>query len=293
MRILSFFKRSICRDALIICLGCLIFAVGMDCFEIGNGLSAGGAAGLSMSIRVIVQRAFGITLPVGGMVLLMNVFLMIPVIKTGGLRYAARTVIGIVASSVFIDLLEPVLPVLGDGDLLLCALWGGVICGIGLGIVFKVGGNTGGTDIVAQLLQRVLPVSSGVTMFVVDALVVVISIPVFGLVNGLYAAVAMYLTSYAIDRVVDGFSSQRAAYIISDKGPEIAQYVLHVLDRGCTEISAKGSFSQQERPMLLVVVPRTMTADLKEGVSKIDPDAIVFITDVYEAYGEGFNTLRN
>ena len=262
-------KRSIVRDSFIICLGCLVFAVGLDCFELNNGLAAGGATGLAMTIREVVLATTGVALPVGGMVLLMNVFLMVPVVRTGGLRYAARTLVGIVASSVLIDALEPFLPELGNGDLLLCALWGGVICGIGLGLVFRVGGNTGGTDILAQLLPRV-----------------------FGLERALYAAVAMYISSYAIDRVVDGFNSQRAAYIISDKYEEIAHMVLYELDRGCTELYAKGSYSGKERPVLLVVVNRSMAADLREGVSSIDPDAIVFITEVFEAYGEGFKSLR-
>ena len=292
MSVPAVFRRNIVRDSIVICLGCLIFAIGMDCFEISNGLAAGGATGLAMTIREVVLRGTGVNLPVGGMVILMNVALMIPVWRTGGLRYAARTVVGMLASSVLIDLLEPVLPTMGDGDLLLCSLWGGVICGVGLGIVFRVGGNTGGTDIVAQLLQRVLPVSSGVTMFAVDALVVIVSIPVFGMEKALYAAVAMYITSYAIDRVVDGFNSQRAAYIISDKHEEIAHMVLHDLDRGCTELSARGAYSGVERPVLLVVVNRSMAADLREGVSSIDPDAIVFITEIYEAYGEGFKNLQ-
>ena len=292
MSLPAILKRSIVRDSFIICLGCLVFAVGLDCFELNNGLAAGGATGLAMTIREVVLATTGVALPVGGMVLLMNVFLMVPVVRTGGLRYAARTLVGIVASSVLIDALEPFLPELGNGDLLLCALWGGVICGIGLGLVLRVGGNTGGTDILAQLLQRVVPLSSGVTIFVVDAAVVVASMPVFGLERALYAAVAMYISSYAIDRVVDGFNSQRAAYIISDKYEEIAHMVLYELDRGCTELYAKGSYSGKERPVLLVVVNRSMAADLREGVSSIDPDAIVFITEVFEAYGEGFKSLR-
>lgn len=266
--------------------------MGFDCFEAQNGIAAGGASGLALVIQQVVYNVTGVHLPVGVQVLAMNALLMIPVLKTGGLRYAARTVLGILFSAAFTDLVAPFMPNLGEGDLLLCALWGGVITGIGLGLVFRVGGNTGGTDILAQLLARRLPFSNGVAMFIVDGAVIVLSIPVFGFRNALYALVAMYISSYVIDRVVDGMNSRRVAYIISDYHRRIADAVMNDLDRGCTELEAKGSWTGKDRPMLMVVLGRSETAMLKELVAHIDPDAIVFISEVYEAYGEGFKNLR-
>lgn len=285
-------EHNIVRDALIICAGSLVFAVGFDCFEARNGLAAGGATGLALVIQQIIEQMTSTRIPIGLQVLAMNVLLMIPVIKTGGLRYAARTVLGVIFSAVFTDALAPFLPNLGNGDLLLCALWGGVVTGLGLGLVFRVGGNTGGTDILAQILAKKTPLSNGVAMFGVDGLVVAISIPVFGLENALYALVAMYICSYVIDRVVDGMNSQRAAYIISDHYRRIADAVMNDLDRGCTELRARGSWTGDDRAVLFVVLSRSETAMLKELVAHIDPDAIVFISEVYEAFGEGFRNLR-
>ncbi|MGN0056407.1 MAG: YitT family protein [Atopobiaceae bacterium] len=285
-------QHNIVRDAIIICAGCLVFAVGFDCFEAKNGLAAGGATGLSLVIQQVVEVATGATIPIGLQVLVMNALLLIPVFRTGGLRYAARTVLGVIFSAFFTDALAPVLPNLGNGDLLLCALWGGVVTGLGLGLVFRVGGNTGGTDILAQLLAKHTPLTNGVAMFMVDGLVVAVSVPVFGLENALYALVAMYLCSYVIDRVVDGMNSQRCAYIISDHYRRIADAVMNDLDRGCTELHARGSWTGDDRAVLMVVLSRSETAMLKELVAHIDPDAIVFISEVYEAFGEGFRNLR-
>lgn len=285
-------RKNIVRDVLVICLGCVIYAVGIDCFEIPNGIAAGGATGLAQVIQSLALRQ-GVRLPIGMQVLAMNVLLLIPVFRTGGMRYAARTIVGIVASSVLTDVLYPFVPTLGGGDLLLSTLWGGVIVGVGLGLIFRQGGNTGGTDIVAQLLARHTPLSQGNAMLIVDGLVVVASIPVFGIRNALYAVIAMYLTSYVIDRVVDGGNSRRMAYIITEHRDRMKEVILDDLDRGCTELMARGAYTGQERPVLMVVLSRNETGMLKQLVAAVDPDAIVFISEVYEAFGEGFRSLRS
>lgn len=284
-------RKNIVRDVLVICLGCVIYAVGIDCFEIPNGIAAGGATGLAQVIQSLALRQ-GVRLPIGMQVLAMNVLLLIPVFRTGGMRYAARTIVGIVASSVLTDVLYPFVPTLGGGDLLLSTLWGGVIVGVGLGLIFRQGGNTGGTDIVAQLLARHTPLSQGNAMLIVDGLVVAASIPVFGIRNALYAVIAMYLTSYVIDRVVDGGNSRRMAYIITEHRERMKEVILDDLDRGCTELMARGAYTGQERPVLMVVLSRNETGMLKQLVAAVDPDAIVFISEVYEAFGEGFRSLR-
>lgn len=285
-------RKNIVRDVLVICLGCVIYAVGIDCFEIPNGIAAGGATGLAQVIQSLALRQ-GVRLPIGMQVLAMNVLLLIPVFRTGGMRYAARTIVGIVASSVLTDVLYPFVPTLGGGDLLLSTLWGGVIVGVGLGLIFRQGGNTGGTDIVAQLLARHTPLSQGNAMLIVDGLVVAASIPVFGIRNALYAVIAMYLTSYVIDRVVDGGNSRRMAYIITEHRDRMKEVILDDLDRGCTELMARGAYTGQERPVLMVVLSRNETGMLKQLVAAVDPDAIVFISEVYEAFGEGFRSLRS
>lgn len=282
--------RRVVRDVALILAGSALYAFGVDAFAVPEGLAAGGVTGLATVIYA-VGAEHGLYLPVGTQTLAMNALLMIPVIRTGGLRYAARTVGGIVASSLFIDLFAPVVPPLGEGDLLLCALWGGVVCGAGLGLVFRTGGNTGGTDIVAQLLNRRLGIPVGTASVIVDALIVLVSIPVFSLSNALYAMVMMFLMGRVLDMVVDGPRSERAAWIISQRHDEIANAVMYSLGRGCTEVAARGVWSGNQRPMLLVILSNREVGMLKEIVSDADPEALMIISEVYEAFGEGFEGM--
>lgn len=286
----SVLSRGMLRDAAAIIIGSIIFAVGLDCFEIPYGIAAGGVSGLA-TIFAEIARGYGIHLPVGMQVLAMNALLMVAVVREGGLRYAARSVLGIVVSAVATDALMPMMPALGGEDLLLCSLWGGAVCGLGLGIVFRAGGNTGGTDIIAQIAAKYTPFSMGMASLVADALVVVLSIPVFGLENALYAAIAMYLGSRVLDMVLDGFNTQRAAYVISDRHDEVKQHVFDDLDRGCTELMARGGYTGKERPVLFVILTRSEMALLRRIVAEVDPAATIVVSKIHEAFGNGFSSL--
>lgn len=278
------------RDLALIVAGSAIFAVGVDCFEVPNGLAAGGITGLA-TVFYALAEAVSVYLPVGMQTIVMNVFLLLLVIKSGNRGYIVRTVIGIIACGVFTDAFVPFLPVLGNGDLLLCALWGGVITGIGLGLVFRTGGNTGGTDIISQLLAKKLSIPVGTAMIVVDGLVIALSAPVFSVENALYAAIAMYICGKVIDAVIDGPRSERAAYIISERHAEIANAIMYDLNRGCTELQARGVWSGNDRPVLFCVLGRNQVPLLKQVVAEEDPEAIVFISEVHEAFGEGFGSI--
>lgn len=282
--------RRVVRDAALIVVGSAVYAFGVDAFAVPEGLAAGGVTGIATIIYALAAE-HGVLLPVGTQTLLMNALLMIPVVRSGGLRYAARTIGGIVASSLFIDLFAPVVPPLGGSDLLLCALWGGVICGAGLGLVFRTGGNTGGTDIIAQLAGRRLGLPMGTATVIVDGLVVLASIPVFSLANALYALVMMYLMGHVLDVVVDGPRSERAAWIVSDRHEAIANAVLYQMDRGCTEFQARGVWSGNPKPVLFVILSAREVGVLKGIVAATDPDALMVISDVHEAFGEGFGAL--
>ena len=284
--------RRVAWEALLIVSGSVIFAAGVDCFEIPYGLAAGGVTGLATVFSAIAAN-MGVTLPVGIQTILMNVLLMLVVVRTGSKGYVARTVAGILCCGFFTDALVPFLPVVGgEGDLLLCALWGGVITGVGLGLVFRAGGNTGGTDIVAQLLARKATMPLGTAIIIVDGAVIAFSATVFSVEQALYAAVAMFICGKVIDAVVDGPRTSRAAYIITDRYKEVEREILDGLDRGCTELSARGAWSGQERPVLFCVLSRSETVRLKEIVAEHDPNAIVFISEVHEAFGEGFKRIE-
>ncbi len=284
--------KVVLHDALLIVVGSIIFAIGVDIFEVPYGLAAGGVTGLAMVFSAVAET-FGVTLPVGLQTIVINALLMILVVKSGSRGYIARTVAGIIACGFFTDALVPFLPVVGgEQDLLLCALWGGVVTGLGLGLVFRTGGNTGGTDIVAQVVARKTALPVGTSVIIVDGIVIALSATVFSVEQALYAAVAMFICGKVIDAVVDGPRAARAAYIISGEHDAIAHEIMHTLDRGCTKLEARGMWSGTERPVLFCVLSRSEAVWLKQIVAECDPKAIVVISEVHEVFGEGFRQIR-
>ena len=284
--------RAVFQKSWLIVIGSFVYAVGIDCFEVPNGLAAGGLTGLA-TITSALAAEVGLHLPVGIQTIVMNALLLGYVyFTTKDKSYVAQSVAGMLVSGFFTDLLAPLLPVLAEGELLLSAIWGGVLVGVGVGIVFLSGGNTGGTDISAQLIARKTGMPLGTLIVIVDGAIVLASAPVFSIRNALYAGVAMYIGGRLVDVVVDGPNMARVAYIISDLHGKIANEILYSMGRGCTELQARGVWSGNDRPVLMCVLGRTETMRLKEIVAAIDPEAIVFVSEVHEAFGEGFGSLR-
>ena len=282
---------STLRDGALIVAGSLIYAVGIDCFEVPNGLAAGGLTGLATIIYAIGKQA-GLLLPVGIQTILMNVLLLVYVeLRTHDRTYVTLSIAGILVSGFLTDAVAPFQPNLGAGDLLLSAIWGGVLVGGGIGLVFLTGGNTGGTDIICQMIAKKTGASVGTVALAVDGLIILASVPVFSLKNALYAVIALVVSSRVIDMVVDGPRTERVAYIISDHHEAIANAIMYDLGRGCTELQARGVWSGNERPVLFCVLGRSQTVVLKEAVARLDPDAIVIISEVHEAFGQGFGRL--
>lgn len=283
--------RQVAKEGALIVLGSLIYAIGVDSFEIPVGLAAGGLTGLA-TVNAAVAANLGITLPVGAQTIVMNALLLLFVyLTTHDRAYVAQSLFGIVVSGVLTDALAPLVSVPAPDELLLCAIWGGVVVGLGIGVVFLSGGNTGGTDIICQLLARRTGMSVGILALIVDGIIVALSIPVFSLRNALYAAIALYVAGRVMDMVVDGPLTARVAYVISDRHAQIANRIMYELHRGCTEIQARGVWSGKDRPMLMCVMGRNESQRLKRIVSEEDPDAIIIVSEVHEAFGEGFGRL--
>ena len=283
--------RAFGRDYLTIALGTLLTAVALDAFLIPGQLAAGGASGLATIIYYATLELWGFGLPVGAQTLAMNALLLIPVYRSGGLRYASRTIFGIVTLSLFTDALAPFVPAVAPDNVMLQCLWGGLISGLGLGLAFRAGGNTGGTDIAAQLLSKRTSVSVGTWMIAVDSAVVLASVPLFGLEPALCAALTIVVSSLVIDYVVDGLSTERCAWIISRCPDEVADAVMHQLGRGCTRFDATGMWSKEPRPVLFVVLSRKELGELKRLIVQIDRDAVVAIASMQETFGEGFKEI--
>jgi uncharacterized membrane-anchored protein YitT (DUF2179 family) len=279
------FKRAF-LEYLGIGLGCLMTAVGLIIFLVPNKIAAGGVSGLATLIYYLTG------FPVGTAMLLFNIPLFIIGVKVLGRHMGFRTLFGIVILSVGTDLLGPFFPVLTH-DPLLASLYGGAVCGVGMGLVFKFRGTTGGTDLVASLLHRFFPtISIGQGLLIVDAFVIALAGLVFSAELALYAVVALFISSKVIDLIQEGFNLAKALFIISDHADEICVDILEKMGRGVTTLCGKGGYTGQPKNVLLVVVSRTEVAEVKALTLGRDPRAFVILTDVHEVMGEGFQEWK-
>ncbi len=280
------------RDYSFMTVGLALTAYGLEAFLIPNRIAAGGVSGLATIVYHVLRDTAGITLSVALQVLVMNAVLLGIGLWQRGLQYAAKTVYGIVALSVFLETFTRLNMAVVTEDLLLAALFGGAVTGLGVGLVFKAGGNTGGTDIVAQLLSRHYPFGVGQIMFVIDAAVTLLAALAFGPILAMYGAVAIFVGTKTIDVVLDGVPIEKAAFIISEHHDAILDAVVHELGRGATSLQATGAWTGEPRRMLWVVLSRNEIDSLKRLVATIDSTAMVVIHDVHETIGEGFKEMK-
>jgi uncharacterized membrane-anchored protein YitT (DUF2179 family) len=280
------------RDYFWMTVGILLTAYALDAFLIPNKIAAGGVSGLATVVFYALRDAGLPSIPVGVTMLALNIVLLAIGIRARGWRYGAKTLYGAVGLSLAIDLMAPLIQPLATKDPLLAVLWGGALTGIGMGMVFRVGGNTGGTDIVAQLLTKKVSLGVGQLMLLVDACVLLVAGLKFGPELALYGAVAVFVTTTTIDVVQEGLSTEKAAFIFSKLNDEIGQTIMAELGRGATAFAARGVYTGEDREVIFCVVSRRELDDLKNIVHTIDPEAFLVISDVHEALGEGFKEAR-
>jgi len=275
-------RKQTIYDYFWITIGSIITAAGLVMFLIPNKIAAGGVSGLS----TVIYYLFG--LPVGMVSLAINIPLFIIGVKEMGAKFGIRTLYGIFLLSFGIDLLNTYLPVLTH-DPLLASIYGGGVSGLGLGLVFRSKGTTGGTDLVAQLINKFTGISVGKSLMIIDFCVIALAGIVFNAEIALYAFIAMMITGKAIDIVQEGLKISKGTFIISDYSEEIRKNILEKMDRGVTILKGKGGFTEHNKDVLLCIISRSEVSDLKRIVHNIDENAFVIITEVHEVLGEGFN----
>ncbi|MDR2606662.1 MAG: YitT family protein [Oscillospiraceae bacterium] len=270
-------------------LGSAIYSVGFSFLLYPAKLVSGGITGISMIISLLTG-----VIPVGVQVIIYNVPIFIIGFKRLGLKFMADSLIGMVLTSVFIDLLQPHAFVL-TADPLLSAVMGGVIDGIGIGIVFSVGATTGGTDIVARFVRRSRPdFNIGQIQVALNIAVVVAYVVSFGdYERAMYSVIAMFASSYVIDTVLYGFNYGKLVYIISDRYDLIGKKITEQLERGVTILHGAGAYSGVEKTILMVAIKRRQIIDIRKIVAKIDPMAFVIVTETKEVIGLGFEKITN
>jgi len=275
------------RDVLLILAGVLLQALAMRLFLIPARLASGGIAGLAQIINYYTQW------PIGVMVIIGNIPLFLLGWRyLGGLRFALRTVLAVGAFSLLVDVLTFFLPTEGiTQDLNLNALYGGVISGVGFGLVYRGQGTSGGSDILARILNHRWGVSLSQSYMLTDALIMFLAGISFSWENALYAIVMLYISGVAAEVTLEGSNVTRTAMIISERPEEIRQKILFEMERGVTLIPAQGGFSGRAKTVLYCVVSRSEIAQIKALVRAADPQAFMVIGQANEVFGEGFKPL--
>lgn len=277
------------KNIFFILLGSAIFSFGIVHFNMQNNLAEGGFTGITLLLYFVFSWDPAIT----------NLILNIPLFFVGwkllGRSVFLYTIIGTVAVSLFLAIFQKYqieMPLYED--LFLAALFAGVFIGIGLGIIFRFGGTTGGVDIIARLAQKYIGWSMGRTMFMFDFCVITISLITYlNYREAMYTLVVVFIGARVIDFMQEGAYSARGAMIISDKNEEIADRILKEMDRGATLLKAVGSYTKQERDVLYCVVGKNEIVRLKSVINSVDPHAFVSVTIVHDVLGEGFTLDEN
>ena len=272
-------------NALLIAGGLLLATLGYRLYLIPNNVAPGGFTGIGQIVNHLVP-----SLGVGLVNLLLNVPLFLLSLRSMGLGFGLRSLLSSVLLSLLLDYLP--VPAMTD-DVLLSAVFGGVLCGAGFGLVLRGHATTGGSDMLAALVHRHVPaLKVSVCLFAVDATVVVASGFVFDASAAMYALISVFVMNVVMDQVLEGPGLARSHIIITTHAEEIAERILKELDRGVTAIEARGMYSGEGRTMLLCVVSRLEAVRLRSIVYSADPRAFVIVQNVHEALGEGFKELQ-
>lgn len=284
------FRKSLKRwvvDILFIALGAFSYSLAINMFTAPNDIAPGGIGGLA----TVINHVIGGTIGIGVLFALINIPLVIAGFIKLGRMLMVRTLIAVVFVSIGTDVLKPYFPVY-EGDRILAALFGGLLIGTGLGLVYYREGTTGGTDIINKLIQKAKPhLSLGAITMATDAVIVLISILVYGNIeSGLYAVVAIFVGSKVIDAILYGTLQGKLVLIFSSEPEKIGSAIINDLARGATMLNGTGVYSGNNKNVICCAVHKNEYVKLKRKVREIDPSAFIVTAVASEILGEGFHS---
>lgn len=293
------FSKKWFTDYSLIIAGSFILAVGFVYFITPHKIVPGGVYGIAIVVHYLTAGMSSFWpdgFPIGLFGLLLNIPLTIAGIKILGPRFGVKTIVGFVLTSIFIDGIT-YLRVNGEAplvdDVLLSCVFGGVLIGFGLGLIFKSRATSGGSDIIAMIIAKYTRLQLGRLMIYVDSTIVLLSLVAFKDWHiPLYSWIVIYITGRAIDLTLEGADYHKAMLIISKKHIEIKNKLLNELERGGTYLDGEGMYTGERKKIIYTVVSRREVAILEEFISKIDPDAFITVMDAKEILGEGFQNLK-
>lgn len=272
---------------LLVIIGCLISACGLNLFLVQQHLLSGGVGGLAL----IVYYLF--SLPVGMLILVMNLPLLYAAYRFLGKGYLVGTIFGTVVYALLVDATQFLNAYHIVDDTMLAAIYGGVVCGLGFGIVFRAGYNTGGFDIISAIVKQYYGINIGTFNFLVNSIIVMLSAILFGIQPAMFTLISMFVTAQLTNRVVSGFNNKKTVMIVSESAREIADEIIQELGRGVTFLHGEGAFTRQPRRVIFVVVNLTQIARIKMLTAKVDPYAFMIVQDASEVMGRGFTLPKS
>ncbi len=278
------------RDFGLILAGALLQAVGLRLFLVPANLASGGITGISQLIHHYTNWPIGLMVFIGNLPLFLLGWRFL-----GGRRFLVRTVVAVAAYSLFTDLLLllPFFPKAGlTDDLVLNSLYGAVANGIGYGLVYRAQGTSGGSDILARILNRWRGIPMTQSYLMTDTLVVLAAGFVFGWQRALYAIIVLYVSGLVVDSTLEGAGTVRTAFIVSGQAEAVAERILLEMERGVTILNGSGAYTGAARSVLYCVVSRSEVQQLKTIVHEMDPKAFLVIGQAHEALGEGFQEFK-
>lgn len=279
--------KNIITEALGMIIGCILVSIGINMFFSPHTIAPGGLSGLS----VVLSKISGLS--VSSIMLMMGIPLIIFSIKILGKKNSIKTLIGMLLLSFCLNLTSSLTQVTVTNDILLSSITGAILLGLGLGIIFRVDGSTGGTDLIALMINKAIPsIPLSKCLVFIDGLVVVSS----GIVNknletGLYSAISLYVVVKMVDFIIAGFNYSKSFMIITNEEEALRDAIVNDIKRGITILDGKGGYTDTSKSVLLVVVNKNQEVHLKKLIKKVDKNAFIIVSDVHEVFGEGFAAI--
>ena len=280
--------REIIASYLTIALGTVVYAAGFQFFLYPNSIIVGGLSGIAMIINLLTD------LPVGALTVVLNIPLFVVAWRYFGKHFIVGSLVGVLLSSLFIDLFA-LLKFSPTDDMLLACIIGGAVKGVGLGMVYYAGATTGGADIIAKFLRRKFPyINFGTIVLLMDSIIIILFAAIFNKVEGaMYAVLAMIAVSKMIDLVLYGIDNSNVCYIISEKSDELIEYITGTLHRGVTILEGEGAYSHKSKQVLLCVIKRPQISAIRKIIRTVDENAFFIVTDAKYVFGRGFGDISD
>ena len=275
-------KRESIKEFALITIGIFLVAISVVYFFEPNNIAAGGITGLAIVINHYIPF-----ISIGPLVLMMDAILFIVALIVLGARFGAKTIYSSFLLSTSMWIMQTFIPINITNDLILATIFGTLISAVGMAIVFNANASTGGTDIIAKILNKFFHIEIGKSLLIVDFLVTLLGAVTFGINIGLYGLLAVIINGVVIDNIIAGFKTKSEITIISEKNKEISKFILDDLERGCTFIKGIGGFTGKDTSILYTVLDRNEFIKLKNKIKEIDKNAFITVGEVHEVMGVG------